>query len=360
MSDGVSLEVSSNTASTADIQANFDAEPKDGEVHVPEADRVKKAAQELGKKGGEAAAKARESAERAERRAEREAARDTADEPDKEKGEKPAEKPVTGQDGDGEGKEELGNPRHDAKARIQQLARERNEERQRARDLEARLAKLEADRAPKAEPAARTGKKPTPEQYETYEAYVEALTEHKMEARIKRMAEEDAGRRQAESAARAVVDRVEAFNKRLADKPDLIERADPRLLELRPTFTLPPDQVPGPGNALAEEIVSSPVAPQLIEYLSANEAEVRRILALPNAREITRAVTLLEATLSKDEAPAVPVQPEPLRLAVSQAKPPVRPLSGSAVTGDDDVDGEQDFDRFVARANARDRAQRRR
>jgi hypothetical protein len=354
MADGVSLEVSGSGASSADIQANFDAEAREAEgKNVPEADRVKAAAQELGRKGGEAAARARLKAT--------DAAEDAPAAPAKPKATEPAPK-APEPPGEGlEGKDEaLGNPRHNAQARIQQLARERNEERARATALEERLARLEADRAPKPEPratdAAPGDGKPTPDQYETYEAYVEALTEHKMEARIKKMAAEDTQRRQTEEHTRGVVARVEKFNERLAAVPDLVKRADPRLLDLKPTFMLPPHEAPGPGNALADEIVSSEVAPALIEYLSQHEAEVRRILAMPNAREITRAVTQIEARLSGSPGPAP--QPEPLRLAVSQAKPPVRPLAGSSVAGEDDIDGEEDFDRYAARANARDRSRR--
>jgi hypothetical protein len=141
-----------------------------------------------------------------------------------------------------------------------------------------------------------------------------------------------------------------------------MERVDPRLLDLQPTFTLPPGKAPGPQNDLAEEIVSSPMAPKLLLYLSEHEEEVRRILALPNSREITRAITHLEAKLFDGPAPVPPhtIQEGSVKqFTFSKAAPPVTPLKGSPSVSEDDVDDDTPFDKHFSIMQAREARARR-
>ena len=136
---------------------------------------------------------------------------------------------------------------------------------------------------------------------------------------------------------------------------------DPRLLNLQPTFTLPPGKTPGPQNDLAEEIVSSDMAPALLVYLTEHENEVRRILALPNAREIARAVAKLEDRL---DGTATPVPPHTMQegsvkqITYSQAKPPVRPVTGTPAAAEEDVDEDTPFDKHYAIMQAKARRAR--
>jgi len=345
------FQISSNEGSADKIKENLESEPAslDGPTEDPkEAERkkVSKAASELGKRGGEAAAKARAKGE--------EGLESTESGQDEPKVKEEPKKAVTGDEDDDEGKP--GNPRHDAKARIQQLARERAEERAKREKLEARLAELEARVAPKVEPKAPTApaatEKPRPDQFETYEDYVEALTDHKMEQRLKKLTQEAEEQRRIQTHTQDVVRKVETFNERIAQTPDLIERVDPRLLQIQPTFTLTPGTAPGPQNALADEIIWSEMAPQIMLYLTDHEDEVRRILALPNAREIARAIAKLEDKLTPSQVEAEPAAP--VLRAVSQAKPPVRPVTPTPAAGGDDVDDDTPFDEYVKVMNARD------
>lgn len=356
------FQVSSSEASAADIKANLEADeaPKDGTPadadeakEKAEKEKRSKAASELGKAGGKAAAKAKA-----------EAGTSPGEDEVKDDQSKPEvkAKPAPEED-DEEGEGEIkGNPRRDAKARIQQLARERSEVRAKLAEAEARLARLEAERtAPKAEASQqpqrgvtppvgddRANGKPTPDRYETYEEYVEALTDHKMEERIKRITEEAEAQRRAEAHGQEIVKRVEGFRSKVT--PDILERVDPRLLDLKTSFMLQPGEAPGPMNVLADELITSDVAPQLMLYLTEHEEAVREILSAPNPVELARRVGRIEARLGGD--------PEPVAAApqgVSKAKPPIQPVTGSPAVSDDLPGDDVDFDTHVRLMNAREK-----
>ena len=344
--------VVANSESEKDMQENFDSEPKpldgddeDLEREKEKADkkRKKEAASELGKAGGKASAEARAA------KAEKEP------EPEKEP-EKPKDKP---EPDEAEPEKEPGNPRHDAKARIQQLAREKNEERAARRELEARLETLEAERAkPKVDLIPPTEeKRPRPDQFGTYEEYVEAAAEYKAEQKLHQVMEAAERKRAADSHANGIVQRIETFKERLADEPDLVSRVDERLLNLQPTFTLPPGTQPGPLNVIADEIISSEVTAKLMLHLTEHPEEMSRLAKLPNAREIARAVARLEDKLTAP--PASPPTSRPVFEEVSRAAPPVRPVSTSAAAYDDDLDDDAPLDRHISVMNTREAKLRR-
>ena len=248
------------------------------------------------------------------------------------------------------------------------MARERSEERSKRMALEARLEALEAQRAAppaKEAQAERTtapdaSGKPQPSQYETYEEYVEALTDHKMEERIRKMAKEAQDRQRVDAHTKSVIERVDGFNERVRTEPELMERVDPRLLDLQPSFTLPPGKTPGPQNDLAEEIVSSPMTPRLLMYLTENEGEVRRILALPNSREITRAISHLESKLETAPIPPHTSQEGSVKqFTFSKAKPPVRPVTSTPGVSDEDLDDDAPFDKHYSIMQSREARLRR-
>lgn len=341
------FNISSNEGTAKAIKDNLEAEPAPLDGSPEDAEKVKakaeakkrsEAASELGKAGGKAAAEARKAQD------------DLADEEEAPEAKEPEKEAP-----EDEEEPHKGNPRRDAKARIQQLARERAEERSKRVELEARLARLEAEKAapapkaPERTAAPEPGGKPQVDQYETYEQYVEALTDWKMEDRVQRMTKEAQERQRSEAVTKTVVQKVDKFNEQVKAAPDLMERVDPRLLDLTPSFLLSPDQTPGPQNDLAEEIVSSESSAALLVYLSEHEEEVRRILALPNAREIGRAVARLENRLAQAPIPPHTMQEGSVKqITYSQAKPPVQPLKTSASVAEDDVDDDTPFDKHYA------------
>lgn len=336
--DGTTFEVESSVSTPAQVRENLASEetakPSTTEIEPTEEERVSKAASELGKKGGKAAAEARKAAGEAEKP---KVEAKPADEP--EKAPEPAEDA------------EDGKPSR-AQARIQQLARERNEERKARQELEARLARLEAQAAPparaEAEPAKKPAGKPMPDQFETYEEYVEALTDHKMEERLEKLTRQAEEQRAVKARVDEIGGKLDGFRKRIT--PDVLERVDPRLLDLKPSFEVPPGEPLGPGNALADELIESEIGPQVMLYLTQHEDEVIGLFKSPNRLAFAKAFAKLEAKLggaASEPAPAAPKE------TYSNAKPPVRPVTPSAV-GDEDIEGIEDFDEYVKRANARD------
>ena len=343
VADGNTFEVESSSSTPAQVKANLASEetekPSTTEIEPTEEERVSKAASELGKKGGKAAAEARKA----------------AGEPAKPEVEaKPAEAPEKAPEVAEDAEE--GKPSR-AQARIQQLARERNEERQARRELESRLARLEAQQAPpaepKAEPARKPNGKPAPDQFETYEEYVEALTDHKMEERIQRLTEQAEEQRAVKARVDEISGKLDGFRKRIT--PDVLERVDPRLLDLKPSFEVAPGEPLGPANALADELIESEVGPQMMLYLTQNEADVISLFKSPNRLAFAKAFARLEAKVGGQ---AVPEPTSAPKETYSQAKPPVRPVTPSAA-GEEDVDGIEDFDEYMKRANARDARLRR-
>ena len=347
------FQVSSNTETSEQIKSNLtsDPAPKDGPPLDPEEEEKSersKAAAKLGKAGGEAAAKAKAAVDESERRAERKMAKDAdlESEPAKAKAEP-------------EEAEEAPEKPSRAQARIQQLARERAEERSKRIELENRLARLEAERAPQAPPKPATERvqgdeEPRPDGFETYEDYVKAVARHAARSERDAVLREQAESARQAAHAETVVKKVETFNQRIKANPALLEQVDSRLLDLQPTFTLPPgpDGRPqiGPANVLADEIVGSENPDKLLLYLSQHEDEVRKILSSRDPYELARRVGMVEARLGIEAAP--PEAPA-RRETYSKAAPPVRPVVPSAAS-DDDVDADDDFDSYVKRANARD------
>ena len=367
VSDGFSI--STNRGTAAELEANLKSEavPAEGEPEDPkkaEERETKAAAAKLGKKGGEAAAKARAKADKEPDGLEHEPEAATEKKETKTEPPEPETEPET-----------PGNPRHDAKARIAQLAREKNEERTKREALEARLAKLEAERVAPAKPAgekdpetAAAPKKPTPDDFGTYEEYVEALADHKADERIRKMRQEDEQRQQLDKAVEHVKKRGETFRERVF----AAEKADPALKarlaapeavelqkELAPSWSVPPGTPMKAINAISDAIIDSELAPQLLVYLAENPDDMDRIRSLPDHAAVMRAIGRLEGTVSSQEAAPVSAVAPRSAQPVSQAKPPVRPISGAPAAGEDDPDAEDDFDAYKRKADARDSRLRR-
>jgi hypothetical protein len=321
-----------------------------GKVLEPEAepDPLSKAAAELGKKGGEAAAKAR---------AERDKEADKT--PDKAEAKSKEDKA----EGEDKGEDKLGHRRHDPRAAVMEARRAQREAEDRARALEERLARLEARVAPDdpkggdAPKKAVTGQdgsakgngKPSPDQFDTYEDYIEAFTDWKADRILERQAERARMESESEAFARRQQEKVDAFNARVkkaqeAD-PEVIDRIDPRLLQLQPTFTLPPGSAVTAANDIAQAIIESEHSAALLLYLSEHEEVMGELLRLPDSYAVTRAVGRLEAKLES--------VPPPAPRGVSKAPPPVRPVASTPNPGELDVMGEMDFDTFYRRRAAR-------
>lgn len=349
----------------------------------PEKEGLSKAASELGKEGGKAAAAKRAADAKEAAKAGKKAKetpddlppveRDrTADETEEEKAAKIAE---------AEGKDKAGNPRKDPEARIAQVVRERNEAREelartraeserRARELEERLQRAERGERPAEERAARPGAQPgakagqadeDPEPQEgEYEKYSDWVRAHGAWSRREGIREVQRTQRAHEAGARAAAE-LDSFlggwGKVLADTA----KADATFTEtakavtdqlgyptrvlrvMRDAGQLPPGFQPTAKNWLADDLMSAPdLAPARLRYLSEHPSEIQRLLTLRTPRDVTREMGRLDAGL---EAVTAGTRSRP---EVSKAKPPVTPVTGSPHTDDPD-ESEMSFDQLARR-----------
>lgn len=185
--------------------------------------------------------------------------------------------------------------------RIDELTRQRHD---RERELEA--ARQEADywkaqviQKPKVEAQAPTGK-PTVEQYESYEDYLEALSDYKVSEKLQATQQQMATANQQAQLA----ERQKAFHAK-AEKLDI------------PDFV---DVVYNPDLLLSQDMVDiafdSEKGPEILYYLGKNPAEAARIAQMDKARagyEIGRLEAALQLPPAKN---------------VTSAPPPIKPISG--------------------------------
>lgn len=247
-----------------------------------------------------------------------ESTEETAAEPKKEP---PPEEPVDNEDEDEEQDQEVDTQQPPAPKRkggylrkIEALERERGYAARRIEELESRLA---GARKPAGETQPQgPAPKPTQDQYQSYEEYVEALTDYKLEQRELQMAEKARAWHAQEQERQRLAgweQRVGEYKQTAADFDDVLLAAD--------HITLPP--------ALQQAIVESETGPALAYALARDPRELERIAKLPPLAAV-RALGAFEARILDKEKPA-PKQAAPP--PVSKAPPPVKAIAnGSAAT----------------------------
>lgn len=329
---------------TVDKGEKVDAEQTPEEA---EAEKVRQAAAELGKKGGEAtAAKKAEEKEAAEREA---------------KAKEAAEK-------------RKGNPRHDPTARVTEATREakeareakaraeaeRDAERQERQRLAAEVEQLRKGAPAPKEPAkvaAADDPEPQPDDYESHEKWVRATARWEARQEFKECQQEASkGRIEAarsENIGRSVKSYVERLSEAEKITPDFKERTLAVATALQPSFTRG-DQPLMPSHIVADEIINSEHGPALLLHLADHPEVLQRFNALPRHPStislIQREMAKLEARVEAATADASP-QPQ-----VSRANPPVRSVTGSPITAEPDITGDMDLDTFMSRKRARGQA----
>jgi hypothetical protein len=260
-------------------------------------------------------------------------------------------------------KKHEGQPKFDPRARVQEATRKLAEERDRNRALEERLARLERAQGVSGEPAVPepAPEKPVPQGFATYEEYVEALTDWKTDEKIKVLTEKAQKRAAIDEQAASAVEKVTRFNERITEAtqadPQLLERVDPEILEMRPTFLLPPNVPPQADNDIAQALFVSKHSPALMMHLSQNPSELRELRSLPDTAAVMLAMGALEARVTGQPTPAP--GPTPVPAPVSQAKPPVRPIAPSPPRAEEDVDDDTPLDEHIRIMNARENRARR-
>lgn len=155
--------------------------------------------------------------------------------------------------------------------------------------------------------------KPKQDQYESYEAYIEAVTDWKLTARLtaerSRMREED----QAQTAAKGFEAQVSRAREKHADFDAVVYSQDLQISE-----------------TMRETLLQSEDGASLAYHLGQNPEEAARIASLPERAQIM-AIGRLQAKL---EAPALPAAPGYQHAgagpALSKAPQPIQPLKAGA------------------------------
>jgi len=364
--EGDGFTVTSNSESKESMEKVL-AEDKEEHAEGEEDDEpdVSKAASALGKKGGEAAAKAKKEAAKEAKAAETKEAKEKAEQAEKDKS---------------------SDPRVSARARVEQATREAaearkalQEETRRRQEVEDRIRSIEArlggGSKQSGQPEGRPGPsasfpddpgdpRPKSEDFETYEDFVEARARWASRQEYGQIAK----KQEAERYARRVLEDMMQFGddvKKQIDKareaiPDLVERTDPRLWNLMPSKTLAPGSRPTPLNVIADGLLQAQEgSPEgfgaMMLHFTEHPEEVAGLIRLGQERG---PIAILQS-MARMESRITPAgQPHPIQAAVSRAKPPIRPVHGSASVVEEGSDDES-FEAFVARENAAEQRRRR-
>jgi hypothetical protein len=362
-SDG--FKVTSNSKSVEQLTEDLKLTPEETPTEEvpaepakdPEAERLAKAAAELGKKGGEATAAKKRGLEHpgaGPQKADSEEA--DANDPS---GEAAADKP-------------LGKPRDDPRARMleatraaAELKRQVAEERRERERLAAEVAALRAGKQEAPPPKPNGDAEPQQADFETYEDYVKATANYvarKAAAEHYEKQRQEAERRYMATAYQTAIEsKIAEFQGRLRKTaetdPELMDRISPEVIGLQPSFTLAQGERPGPTNVIADELISSEHAPALMLHFTEHPDDLQRIASLRTPRDIAREMAKLEARL---DAATTATSPKP---QVSKANPPVRPVTGAPHTVDAEPGPDasyEDFKRYWNAREAREAKQRQR
>lgn len=349
--DGLTVTSSTETAEqiTESLKPEPAAEETTEEQPHPKDPKLSKAASKLGKAGGEATAAKRAEAQEAEAEgtSEAEAAKKrTADE---------IAKAGRGQ------KKQLASERvEEATLEAAEIKRQLKAERAERERLAGELARERAAKAKPAEehPKAAADPEPKAEDFDSYEQYVKAAA--RWEARQEWNERQKVSAEEARVAAshQNITKAVESFQGRMDEHakadPTIKERTAALAASLQPSFTLAKDQQLGPLNVIADEIIRSEQAPTLMLHLAEHQDDLQRIASLRTPWEISREMAKLETRLEV----ATPGTPTP-KPEVSQARPPVRPVTGSPHTANAEPDPDSSsFDEHLRFYNAKERRAR--
>lgn len=223
--------------------------------------------------------------------------------------------------------------------RIDQLTRDKYE-------LQARLDEAERKLTARlTEPEVKTTKnedgKPRVEDFETYEAYIEALTDWKYETRRKKEKEE----LDLYHAERRMHELHQSWNKKIESARSKHEDWD----EIAESDILI-------SSAMEGAIMDSDFGAEIVYFLGKNPSEAERISKLSPLAAI-REIGKIEDALSKQKAPSDQAKKEP---KVSKAPAPIKPIKGKAAASAKSLDemSYQDY-RAAREAQIREREGRR-
>lgn len=206
-----------------------------------------------------------------------------------------------------------------AESRVEELLAERTLERaQHRRELEAArtpaVPVVDAKAAPS--PAAETDAEPTDAtKFATYELFLQAqarwAVRQELAADHQAARAQEEGRRQHDAQhQRATTFSTQLTEARTAD-PAFLEKVSPEILGLKPFAALVAGEQPSVNNAIAEELIDSAVAAQLMVHLSTHPDDLAKLRACTTPRSLARAVGLLEAQYVGKSAVVAPLKTIP-------------------------------------------------
>jgi hypothetical protein len=181
--------------------------------------------------------------------------------------------------------------------RIDELTRRRHEA-----EREAAYWRSVAQQGSAQQSASAAPEKPTPDKYDNYADFVEALADWKADQKVKTAFAEQGAKSAQQTAQDTFSGRVAAFTKTAPDYVDVVGNSD----------------VPV-ANHVAEHILDSDVGPQIAYHLAKNPDQAHRLNAMSPtaaAREIGR----IEATLAKPQSAGDP-PPSAKKLTETPAPP---------------------------------------
>lgn len=365
------MTVTSNTESAESMKENFESleAPKDGPEPDPEKeaeDKIKRAASELGRKGAEArAAAAKEASEKA-REEKRKA-----------------------------------DPRHNTQARIDEKTRlqkeaERDRDkaaaeaktaREEAAAVKAKVAELEARISQRAAPSqaqpgagvvppssapGRASDDDAPLDAEKFKLpngeidgmkYLQALEQRasdKAEKRIlSKLEEKEKVQRYANTIRAQMQATADHFESHKKVDPEWAKKVHPDLFKVltETTSSIPPGQEGTwhPRHVIADEVhYAGEKAPALLIHLTEHPEELQRIIALRNPSAMQVEMRVLARSLPDAAHPSASAP----KTQVSKAKPPVKALTGSPNTAENELTDSTSDEEYFRKMQAKRRAQR--
>ncbi len=344
-SDRDTFTVESNSGATSEaIKENLSKKDEPKKPEKGSSVDPSKAASELGKLGGKAAAEKRAAEAKEVKKQEKQEAKTGAEkEPEGDEKLEAGEKP-------------LGKPKHDPRARMLEATRdaaeakraltaeraEKERDRQEMQRLRAEFETLKRGETPKGQekPKFFDPSKPRAEDFDDYEEYLDAREEWQD---LKRSAA-DRQRQQYAGQERVLAEAVSRYAKKVTEA-GIGERLSAEVLELKPVFELEASERPTGANFLASAILANPdAAPGLLVHFSENPEDLGRISALTSVHAVLREVGRIEAKLEG----SVPLLEERER-EVSKAPHPVKPIQGGSHVPDDvEYTPGMNFDRYAA------------
>lgn len=294
-----------------------------------EEEKASAAASELGKLGGKAAAKAKA-------KAAKEAAKEAKNAEAESEAKAAPESDETEAESEPEPEKPLGKPRDDPRARMLEATRKESEakkalaeERERhSREMEeirAEIRSLREARETRERPEESAPerpkelKKPTPEEFDDYEKYLDARDDFNR----RQWTEENEKRSRHAEVNKALQSAHEKFKTAIEDVWETIK---PTVGRLNPTFNLPPGAQETGGNWIANFLFFNPEsARSLALHLHEHPDELQRLSTLTSPHAVSRELGRIEARIEAATTDtSVEVEPK-----VPKAAPPVKPVSGA-------------------------------